>query len=272
MPDLMGMLKFKGLKYKKMAEELEKYYRNAIIICIKDVNDIPTGSSKMGGFPDLPPEIEYPTMSEYTETWLLGDNKGKSEHYEKSAMQLVAQINLYELAESGADVENLLPKTGMLYIFWSGEGADLESNEYVDMKIVDPDKTVCHRVIYWDGDMSTLKRTEPPCPYYSKYFEECLEEYAVEFASDSEYSRDSAYEIENLEEVTDTESFDFSNDGDKMLGFPHGTNVPYLDENTVNLFQFDYSMGCLWSVYWIMKKEDLKTIDFSKVSIDFDTD
>ena len=57
-----------------------------------------------------------------------------------------------------------------------------------------------------------------------------------------------------------------------MLGFPKGANVPYIDENTVNLFQFDYSMGCLWSVYWIMKKEDLKKLDFSKVSIDFDTD
>ncbi|MDE7137894.1 MAG: DUF1963 domain-containing protein [Ruminococcus sp.] len=230
------------------------------------------GSSKMGGFPDLPPEIEYPTMSEYTETWLSDFNEGKTEHYEKSAMQLVAQINLCELAESGADVENLFAKTGMIYIFWSGEGADLESNKYVATEVAEPDKKACHKVIYWDGDMSTLKRTEPPCPYYSKYFEECLEEYAVEFDSDSEYSRDSAYEIEGLEEATETAAFDFANDGDKMLGFPKGANVPYLDENTVNLFQFDYNMGCLWSVYWIMKKEDLKKLDFSRVSVDFDMD
>ncbi|MDE5834849.1 MAG: DUF1963 domain-containing protein, partial [Ruminococcus sp.] len=121
MPDLMGMLKYKGLEYRKMADELKNYYRNAVILRCEETHDIPTGSSKMGGFPDLPPEIEYPTMSEYTETWLLGDIKGKTEHYEKSAMQLVAQINLYELAESGADVENLLPKTGMLYIFWNPE-------------------------------------------------------------------------------------------------------------------------------------------------------
>ena len=211
-------------------------------------------------------------MSAYTETWLLGGNKGKSEHYEKSAMQLVAQINLRELAESGADLENLLPETGMLYIFWSGEGADLKSNEYVEIKVSEPDKTACHKVIYWDGDMSILKRTEPPCPYYSKYFEECLEEYAVEFAYDSEFDRYAVNEIEGLEEATDTESFDFSNDGDKMLGFPHGTNIPYLDENTVNLFQFDYSMGCIWYTYWIIDREDLKKLDFSRVSLDFDTD
>ncbi|MDE6664750.1 MAG: DUF1963 domain-containing protein [Ruminococcus sp.] len=252
MPDLMGMLKCKGFEYKKMADELKNYYRNAIILFCEETHDIPTGSSKMGGFPDLPPEIEYPTMSEYTETLLFGDNKGKLEHYEKSAMQLVAQINLCELAESGADVENLLPKKGMLYIFWSGE----EDN----------------KVIYWDGDMSTLKRTEPPCPYYSKYFEECLEEYAVEFDSDSEYSEDSAYKIDGLEKAVEMDSFGFANNGDKMLGFPKGTNVPYLDENTVNLFQFDYSMGCLWSVYWLINREDLKKLDFSKVSVDFDTD
>lgn len=272
MPELMSMLECKGIEGRKMAEELKKYYRNAIIICAEKMQDIPVGASKMGGFPDLPPEIEYPTMSEYTETWLLGDNKGKSEYYNKSAMQLVVQINLRELAESGADVENLLPKTGMLYIFWSGEGDCLKSSEYSDIKIAEPDKTACHKVIYWNGDMSILKRIEPPCPYYSKYFDECLEEYAVKFDSDSEYNKNAVYEIDGLEEATETDAFDFANDGDKMLGFPRGANVPYIDENTVNLFQFDYNMGCLWSVYWIMKKEDLKKLDFSKVSIDFDTD
>lgn len=272
MPDLIGMLKCKGLEYRKMADELKNYYRNAVILFCEETQDIPIGSSKMGGFPDLPPEIEYPTMSEYTETLLFGDNKGKPEHYEKSAMQLVAQINLYELAESGADLENLLPKKGMLYIFWSGEGENLESNEYVEFKVSEPDKTAFHKVIYWDGDMSTLKRTEPPCPYHSRSFEECLEEYAVEFDSDSEYSEDSAYKIDGLEEAVEIGSFHFANDGEKLFGFPKGANRPFIDEDTINLFQFDYNMGCLWSVYWLINREDLKKLDFSKVSVDFDVD
>ncbi len=263
MPDLMGMLKCKGLECRKMADELKNYYRNAVILFCEEKQNIPTGSSKMGGFPDLPPEIEYPTMSECT----IG-----REHYEKSAMQLVAQINLCELAESGADVENLLPKTGMLYIFWSGEVFELESNEYFEMEIAEPDKTAFHKVIYWDGDMSTLKRTEPPCPYYSKYFEECFEEYSVTFDSDSEYSEDSAYKIDGLEEAVETYSSKFANGGVKMIKFLKHANVPYLDENTVNLFQFNYSMGCLWTEYWLINKEDLKNHDFSRVLFSCDMD
>ncbi len=115
---------------------------------------IPVEASKMGGFPDLPSEIEYPVMSEYTETWLQGTNKGEVEHYEKSAMQLVVQINLYELAESGADIENLLSKTGMLYIFWSGEIMELVSDEWSEIVAEEPDKTVFHKVIYWNVDIS----------------------------------------------------------------------------------------------------------------------
>lgn len=272
MPDLIDKLTADG--YAETAEKLKKYYRNAVVLSVKDIrgNDIPVGASKMGGFPDLPPEIEYPVMSEYTETWLQGNNKGEVEHYEKSAMQLVAQINLYELAESGADVENLLPKTGMLYIFWSGEIMELESSEWAEITAVEPDKTAFHKVIYWDGDMSALRRTEPPCLYYSRYFEECLPEFAVTFDSDAEYSEDSVNEIDGLEEAAETEVYDFSNNCNKLLGFLHGVNKPDTDENTVNLFQFDYDIGCLWYAYWLIDKNDLKNLDFSKVSFGCDLD
>ncbi len=154
MPELIEKLIADG--YTKEAENLKKYYRNAVVLSVKDIKggNIPVGASKMGGFPDLPSEIEYPVMSEYTETWLQDTNKGEVEHYEKSAMQLVVQINLYELAESGADVENLLPKMGMLYIFWSGEIMKPVSNEWSEIVAEEPDKTVFHKVIYWNVDIS----------------------------------------------------------------------------------------------------------------------
>lgn len=238
----------------------EKNCRNAIILCNKEMQNIPIGSSKMGGFPDLPPEIEYPVMTEFTEKW---SSNGETYHYEKSAMQLVTQINLYELAESGADVENLLPKTGMLYIFWSGEIMELKSDGYCKIEVAEPDKTAAYRVIYWDGDMSSLRRTEPPCPYHSKYFsdepDECFEEYAVEFDSCEEYENNKNHYINN-----------------KLFGFPQGfANQPQLDKTEINLFQFDcYDIfeGCIWYAYWIMKKSDLKNLDFSRVLIDFDMD
>ncbi|MDE7098104.1 MAG: DUF1963 domain-containing protein [Ruminococcus sp.] len=238
----------------------EKHYINAVILSVKETygKDIPSGASKMGGFPDLPPEIEYPVMTEFTEKWC---NK-KTDHYEKSAMQLVAQINLYELAESGADVENLLPKTGMLYIFWSGEIMELESDEYWKIEVVEPDKTATYKVILWDGDISSLRRTEPPCPYHSKYFfdepDECFTEFAVKFDSHREYK-----------------NYKKNSGSNKFFGCPQGEICPQIDETEVNLFQFDcYDNfeGCIWKAYWIIKKSDLKNLDFSRVLIDFDMD
>ncbi|MDE6427301.1 MAG: DUF1963 domain-containing protein [Ruminococcus sp.] len=244
----------------------DKNYRNAIILCDKkDVGkDIPIGASKMGGFPDLPPEIEYPTMTAHTEKFLKGCNS-KTDRYEKSAMQLVAQINLYELAETGADVDNLLPKKGMIYIFWSGEIMTLESDEYVEIHCDEPEMKDIQKVIYWDGDMSTLRRTQPPCPYYSKYFEnniteECFPECAVDFSEQREYDCDD-----------DDENFD----SDKIFGFPYGVNKPWIKDDEVNLFQFDcYSIfeGCIWYTYWIMKQRDLKKLDFSHITLDCDMD
>ncbi|MDE5936926.1 MAG: DUF1963 domain-containing protein, partial [Ruminococcus sp.] len=97
-------------------------------------------------------------------------------------------------------------------------------------------------------------------------------EYAVMFVSDAEYSEDSANEIDGLEEATDTDVYDFSNGDDKLFGFPKGANKPDVDESTINLFQFDYQEGCLWKVYWLINKNDLKNLDFSRVSVDFDMD
>lgn len=267
MPDLMEILKCKGEEGRRIAEELKKYYRNAIIITSEKTEDIPVGASKTGGYPDLPPEIEYPTMSAHTQQW----HNVPAEHYEKSAMQLVAQINLHQLAESGADVENLFVKTGMLYIFWSGEIFNISEDDIIS-NVAEPDKTKCFRVIYWDGDMSALKRTPPPCPYYSKYFEECFEEYAIDFVSSPEYSEEAAYEIEGLEEMTDTDAADFAEYGDKMLGFPKGANRPDIEDDEVLLFQNNYEMGCLWSEYWIIRKDYLKKCDFSRVRFSYDMD
>lgn len=255
--------------YTETAEELKKYYRNAMYIICKSYPDgIPVGASKMGGYPDLPPEIEYPTMSAHTQQW----TNVSAERYEESAMQIFAQINLYEAVESGADVENLLPKTGMLYIFWSGELFYISESDVIS-DVAKPDKTAHFKVIYWDGDMSALKRTPPPCPYYSKYFEEneCMEEFAIDFAETDEYE-DGAENIENLEKIADIDMHEHKIYEAKLLGVPQGANRPDLRDDEVLLFQGDYEMGCLWREYWIIKRDDLKKCDFSKVRFDYDLD
>ena len=94
-----------------MQKVLKTTEKNTIKMCVKDVeNVIAKGTSKIGGFPDLPPEIPYPTMSGYS--CKRGDD---TERYEKSAMRLVAQINLADIAD--LDIENKLPHTGILYFF-----------------------------------------------------------------------------------------------------------------------------------------------------------
>ena len=150
-----------------IAESIKDYRKNTIKMCMKDVeNVIAKGTSKIGGFPDLPPEIPYPTMSGYS--CKRGDD---TERYEKSAMQLVAQINLADIAD--LDIENKLPHTGILYFFWSGEIDSIhQTNKWVESVADDPENSAYHKVIWYNGDLSNLKRTEPPVPYYSKYFKE----------------------------------------------------------------------------------------------------
>ncbi len=199
--------------YTEEAETLKECYRNAVILKYRLAEgEVPIGASK-GGCPDLPPEIELPDMP------------------------LLVQINLYELAESGADVENLLPKTGMLYIFW---------NEEIDEEEIDE----CdYDIIHWDGDMSTLRRCGNPDERECTIGFEAHDEYDGREIDEELYRliQDYGYDPDGLAEMAD-----------KLLGYPAGGNKPDFSEEDVLLFQYNYNIGCVWSEYWIMRKEDLK--------------
>lgn len=255
-----------------IAESIKDYRKNTIKMCAKNVeNVIPKGSSKIGGFPDLPPEIPYPTMSGYS--CKRGDH---TERYEKSAMQLVAQINLADIAD--LDIENRLPHTGILYFFWSGEIDSIhQTNKWVESVADNPENSAYHKVIWYNGDLSDLKRTVPPVPYYSKYFTEAFEEKAVEFELATDYL--------SLGYVLDRNQFDrlaevapdydiecLSYNGNKLFGYPTGGNIPNVDEKTHLLFQYDFSVGCLWNIFWIISDEDLKNRNFDKATFDYDLD
>jgi len=103
------------------AYELKKYEVN----CIPLVETENKGLTKTGGIPDLPPEITYPTLTGYTMNWKQGGMTVKTEKYAQSAMQLVLQLDLDALSESGCDTDKILPESGMLWIFLSGELLDL---------------------------------------------------------------------------------------------------------------------------------------------------
>ncbi|MGN0634432.1 MAG: DUF1963 domain-containing protein [Oscillospiraceae bacterium] len=248
-----------------LAQLISDVGRNVIPFKTKAVSDedIPIGASKSGGYPDLPPEIDYPTLSGFT-----AQRSGGDETYPESAMQLAAQINLSEVAPF--DREGLLPEHGMLYIFWSGE-LDLNDSEGWVKYIFEGENRQPFKVLYYDGDMSALKRTPPPCPYHAKYFNSPLEN--VLFTAEkcfNEYDADE-YE-EELEDYYD-EAHDFLSDGSKLFGYPNGSmNVDRPSSKEVNLFQFNYQAGNIWGLYWFIDRQALSERNFDNVRLAFDMD
>ena len=107
-----------------------------------DENKIAIGQTKIGGRPDLPRQIVWPT-----ETRVDEDTQEES----MKSMSFIAQINLSEVARY--DTEKLLPKSGCLYFFYTAE-QDAWGDDYEDGNKF--------KVIYWEGNSNELKRTEFP--------------------------------------------------------------------------------------------------------------
>jgi uncharacterized protein YwqG len=98
---------------------------------VDDEKEILLGESKIGGRPDLPPEID----------WIRVLRKD-----EKISLPFIAQFDLEDIKLY--DEENLLPEKGMLYFFgdpWRGAGWKEHG-----------------KVIYFEGDKSLLIRREFP--------------------------------------------------------------------------------------------------------------
>ncbi|MBQ2691082.1 MAG: DUF1963 domain-containing protein [Clostridia bacterium] len=135
--DAKMMLENYGLS--DCANKIISHAKNAIYIELDDVadeNDIPVGSSKIGGNPDLPNGVSWP-KDEANDRWL----------------SFLCQINFKEVKPY--DIENKLPDKGMLFFFydWSVDGSPWG---------YDPKDASGKAVIYYDGDMSCLHRAEIP--------------------------------------------------------------------------------------------------------------
>lgn len=276
----------------KYFDKFQPLLRNAIRLYQKatDENDIAIGQTKIGGKPDLPNEIIWVTETNIvktTEKKFLIFNSKKDETITKP-LSFIAQINLSETSTFGK--ENLLPKTGILYFFYSAE------QEVWGFDHKDKNK---FKVIYWNGDISNLKRTEFPIdlPEYSR-FKPCS------VAIKSEVSLPS-YGHEVYEDFADGEDDKFwegvYNDGNlnKLLGYsdniqdemelecelvtnglycgdPSGYNDPRakaLEPNAKNwrlLLQIDSNeenemmWGDCGRLYFWIKKDDLLNKQFDK--------
>lgn len=255
----------------ELAQSLKQAWKNAVIFCEKEElknKEIPVGASKIGGFPDLPPEIAYPEMSGFKRTWLRGHMKGEVEVVPESAMQLMAQINLYELADSGADVEQILPKSGMFYFFYGHYGCDVfaEDNSpepYDKIEVDTPEKAQIDKVIYWDGDMTSLRRTKPEKPYCYGIMP-CLEvETAIAFDYEDNYDIESLDDYEEILEILEIDKHDLLPVSDKLLGIPWTVNPPDMSDDEINLLQMGDDEGSVVSDFWAISKKDLADMNFS---------
>lgn len=106
--------------------------------------EIPIGSSKMGGLPDLPSDTDWPVLHE--------------------SMAFIGQFNLAEVYPF--DQEKLLPESGLLSFFYetNGEPGYAEDFEAEQDLILPPSSTTPRewRVLYFDTDPSQLTRRQRP--------------------------------------------------------------------------------------------------------------
>lgn len=148
----------------KYFDKLQPVLRNTIRLYQKatDESNIVIGQTKIGGRPDLPNGSNWVTETNVVETitkkFLFF--KVKKEETITKPLAFIAQINLSET--DPFDKESLLPKTGLLYFFYSAE-QEVWGFDYKDKNKF--------KVLYWDGDSTELKRTDFPndLPAYSRF-------------------------------------------------------------------------------------------------------
>lgn len=129
--DIYSLIENSGLP--RIAKELKGLVRHAIILqtqTMESEDTLTPGTSKIGGLPDLPPDLDWPE-------W-----KGKP-------LPLIAQINLSEIANY--DYEKVLPSTGVMYCFFDERAFEVGS----------PQPHESWRVIYYVGDLSRLEHRRP---------------------------------------------------------------------------------------------------------------
>jgi uncharacterized protein YwqG len=122
----------------ELEEQIDKLLLNSIIIkpLIESNGNLPIGSSKIGGKPDLPSDFK----------WFYYKSKSLATDIEMDRpLSFLAQLNLDEVNEF--DLDNRLPKKGMLYFFY-----EMESNKWG----FDPMDKDCAKVYYYSGSLDNL--------------------------------------------------------------------------------------------------------------------
>lgn len=247
----------------KIYDKIKPYVKDTISINVRKSSDrkIKLGSSKIGGAPDLPKNMDWPK-------------------FEDTYLTFIAQLNFSEIKKY--DKENLLPENGILYFF-------LSYSKYVDeMQGENEDKT--YKVIYYSGELKDIERKNKPKELVgddnygvSLFFKtgKIIFENNITFPSQSSY----IYEKLKLDlYLTDEEQaryFDllYFNSLTRIFGFPFLVqNEIWLEEDENEyIILFQIAMNQDLDMYWgdggvncfYLSKESLKLKQFEYIYYDY---
>ncbi|HEX8465132.1 MAG TPA: YwqG family protein [Abditibacterium sp.] len=222
-----------------------------------DDSQIPLGASKFGGAPDVPASFEWPRWND-------------------KPSGLLAQINLEEVAPF--DVENLLPKSGVLLFFFFAFDTGYSENEAA-------------RVFHFENE--DLIRLTVPEEFDGEDFQSLLPytltpqaEWTTQLPSDSQLTTE---EFDQLYSVF-FEMFDRPRPRHRLLGWPNEEQGPIADQCAefsgdvtllnlnedgaeVNgkveqwrlLFQMDADWKNNGTNYYMIRRSDLEAANFDDV-------
>ncbi|MDO5046781.1 YwqG family protein [Campylobacter sp.] len=179
-------------------DELKKYARNAIVINQSTTDDklIKIGSSKFGGLPDLPKNIE----------WFKNETT-------KNHLHFIAQINFSEVKKY--DLEDELPNSGILYLFY----------DCIDMPWgYDFKDRYGKKVFYFDGNLSELERKS--APENTEIFDAMKLSFSAEIElpdHESDLIDTDKFNDEETDKIYDIQYEFYEENGDKILG--HSNNI-----------------------------------------------
>jgi uncharacterized protein YwqG len=128
---------------------------------LADEKKVKAGQSKIGGLPDLPKHISWPvenrTIITKEKQFFLFNKTTETEALQP--LSFIAQINLEEA--SAHDKDSLLPKSGILYFFYSAEQ---------DGWGFDPADRNKFKIIYHEGTTELIKTDFPESlPEYGRF-------------------------------------------------------------------------------------------------------
>jgi uncharacterized protein YwqG len=175
-------------------------------------NEIKLGQSKIGGRPDLPSSIQWimETNAVVTDSILTEDKRFINvEETNVKPLSFIAQINLTEVSQF--DSENLLPKSGILYFFYSAD-QQAWGTEYKDKNKF--------KVLFYEGQLSELKRMAfPPDLCESSRYKACKVNAKPEISLPP-YGHEVYNDFTEEENEIFWEHVDETDEINKMLGYP----------------------------------------------------